>query len=142
MIRRPPRSTRTDTLLPYTTLFRSRRSAPNRTRLTKTSSLRGAEGDAAISSHRPDCKADSWRLLPPAFAGVAMTAGQLPRLELGLEPQAGAPEEEGGNQPEPRRAIEAVTHAFLSIGGRPDRKSVVEGKSVSGRVDIGGRRII
>src|SRR3546814_5599469 len=62
--------------------------------------------------------ADSWRLLPPAFAGVAMTAGQLPRLELGLEPQAGAPEEEGGNQPEPRRAIEDVPHAFLSIGGR------------------------
>src|SRR3546814_2383155 len=27
MIRRPPRSTRTDTLSPYTTLFRSRRSA-------------------------------------------------------------------------------------------------------------------
>src|SRR3546814_6765022 len=27
MIRRPPRSTRTDTLLPYTTLFRSHRSA-------------------------------------------------------------------------------------------------------------------
>src|SRR3546814_8462442 len=29
MIRRPPRSTRTDTLFPYTTLFRSR-SSPNR----------------------------------------------------------------------------------------------------------------
>src|SRR3546814_7703215 len=28
MIRRPPRSTRTDTLFPYTTLFRSARSAP------------------------------------------------------------------------------------------------------------------
>src|SRR3546814_8070429 len=28
MIRRPPRSTRTDTLLPYTTLFRSRRPPP------------------------------------------------------------------------------------------------------------------
>src|SRR3546814_1314551 len=27
MIRRPPRSTRTDTLFPYTTLFRSKRSA-------------------------------------------------------------------------------------------------------------------
>src|SRR3546814_5176548 len=27
MIRRPPRSTRTDTLFPYTTLFRSRRAA-------------------------------------------------------------------------------------------------------------------
>src|SRR3546814_19712356 len=28
MIRRPPRSTRTDTLLPYTTLFRSRADGP------------------------------------------------------------------------------------------------------------------
>src|SRR3546814_8411546 len=28
MIRRPPRSTRTDTLFPYTTLFRSRAAAP------------------------------------------------------------------------------------------------------------------
>src|SRR3546814_14492887 len=30
MIRRPPRSTRTDTLFPYTTLFRSRPRAPPR----------------------------------------------------------------------------------------------------------------
>src|SRR3546814_10800393 len=30
MIRRPPRSTRTDTLFPYTTLFRSRRRALDR----------------------------------------------------------------------------------------------------------------
>src|SRR3546814_9455427 len=32
MIRRPPRSTRTDTLVPYTTLFRSRRVAHGRSR--------------------------------------------------------------------------------------------------------------
>src|SRR3546814_4775001 len=32
MIRRPPRSTRTDTLFPYTTLFRSRRTRPARQR--------------------------------------------------------------------------------------------------------------
>src|SRR3546814_5807369 len=31
MIRRPPRSTRTDTLFPYTTLFRSRSIKPTRT---------------------------------------------------------------------------------------------------------------
>src|SRR3546814_15651278 len=31
MIRRPPRSTRTDTLFPYTTLFRSLRRAPTET---------------------------------------------------------------------------------------------------------------
>src|SRR3546814_19760734 len=30
MIRRPPRSTRTDTLFPYTTLFRSSRASPAR----------------------------------------------------------------------------------------------------------------
>src|SRR3546814_3220314 len=30
MIRRPPRSTRTDTLFPYTTLFRSRNTPPRR----------------------------------------------------------------------------------------------------------------
>src|SRR3546814_10062126 len=30
MIRRPPRSTRTDTLFPYTTLFRSRRRPPRK----------------------------------------------------------------------------------------------------------------
>src|SRR3546814_5547338 len=32
MIRRPPRSTRTDTLFPYTTLFRSAAAAPDRVR--------------------------------------------------------------------------------------------------------------
>src|SRR3546814_20567122 len=34
MIRRPPRSTRTDTLFPYTTLFRSQRPCPTRYRRT------------------------------------------------------------------------------------------------------------
>src|SRR3546814_6865874 len=33
MIRRPPRSTRTDTLVPYTTLFRSHRDGPDDTDL-------------------------------------------------------------------------------------------------------------
>src|SRR3546814_12320832 len=33
MIRRPPRSTRTDTLFPYTTLFRSRRALHGRVKL-------------------------------------------------------------------------------------------------------------
>src|SRR3546814_2705181 len=39
MIRRPPRSTRTDTLFPYTTLFRSRRGRPR--------------GDAGVEHARP-----------------------------------------------------------------------------------------
>src|SRR3546814_14188826 len=51
------------------------------------SSLRGAEGDATISSYRPCPKVDSWRLLPPAFAGVTMTkrirASYRPRVPSG-----------------------------------------------------------
>src|SRR3546814_14261795 len=39
MIRRPPRSTRTDTLLPYTTLFRSRSNLVARASLARYSTL-------------------------------------------------------------------------------------------------------
>src|SRR3546814_10517278 len=39
MIRRPPRSTRTDTLFPYTTLFRSLVVAPDRDRSGASNSL-------------------------------------------------------------------------------------------------------
>src|SRR3546814_1168258 len=42
MIRRPPRSTRTDTLFPYTTLFRSRRMA----RVVAQLEIRLVEADA------------------------------------------------------------------------------------------------
>src|SRR3546814_11565219 len=44
MIRRPPRSTRTDTLFPYTTLFRSRRASTSRT------------GDFGRAEGRPDTR--------------------------------------------------------------------------------------
>src|SRR3546814_13431195 len=75
MIRRPPRSTRTDTLLPYTTLFRSRtvdadkllageaeRRAPYRSfgaRLVGPISVYGGDGGAfeqgGIDAHRFLC---------------------------------------------------------------------------------------
>src|SRR3546814_5778352 len=45
MIRRPPRSTRTDTLVPYTTLFRSSRTASSR-----VAEIRAASSTAA-SAH-------------------------------------------------------------------------------------------
>src|SRR3546814_2012642 len=44
MIRRPPRSTRTDTLFPYTTLFRS-----------------GTDADSAQRVRRRKVRADGWR---------------------------------------------------------------------------------
>src|SRR3546814_4361638 len=43
MIRRPPRSTRTDTLFPYTTLFRSARSCRSRTALAAPAARWGRE---------------------------------------------------------------------------------------------------
>src|SRR3546814_7646868 len=55
MIRRPPRSTRTDTLCPYTTLFRSSRSWPSasrsRTELRRGEKLSGL-GNGATGSPR------------------------------------------------------------------------------------------
>src|SRR3546814_16700393 len=38
--------------------------------------------------------------------------------------------------------VELLRHAAANDAGAADRKSVVEGKSVSVRVDLGGRRII
>src|SRR3546814_20133731 len=107
MIRRPPRSTRTDTLFPYTTLFRSawlprRRSARRRSR-------RHAQHRCAGQARnpRPICRPPPWsRPKPPAHNVLRCRAGRRERK------------------------------------GCSDRKSVVSGKSVSVRVDLGGRRII
>src|SRR3546814_10459772 len=62
MIRRPPRSTRTDTLFPYTTLFRSRqRGTQDRTRRRGSAGLarrRSGEGRADRSQLPPRGPAD------------------------------------------------------------------------------------
>src|SRR3546814_1027885 len=51
MIARPPRSTPTDTLLPYTTLFRSQDKRTNLPLSTKTRTA--STGGSAPASHRP-----------------------------------------------------------------------------------------
>src|SRR3546814_13128204 len=58
MIRRPPRSTRTDTLFPYTTLFRSDEAAPRADVLTGVGAhYRGLDPDAPAPA-RPALLAD------------------------------------------------------------------------------------
>src|SRR3546814_11730920 len=113
MIRRPPRSTRTDTLFPYTTLFRS---AGYRSR------------HAAARRWRRG------RFHRPARSGDA-------RAVLFIRPAAF-----GTGQPEPRPARPACRHGASARqgqqGARAERKSVVEGKGVSGRVVHGGSRMI
>src|SRR3546814_18418555 len=97
MIRRPPRSTRTDTLFPYTTLFRSHRI-----------------GEAALDPrfHRVDL------LVLRSIQRIGHPR-RPHRCGIGLSP-----------------GIE------MAILAGEDRKSVVTGKSVSVRVDLGGRSIL
>src|SRR3546814_16322268 len=56
MIRRPPRSTRTDTLFPYTTLFRSVRAAVEE--LNEPALQRDAD-DEERDRHQHDCVAEA-----------------------------------------------------------------------------------
>src|SRR3546814_16621741 len=104
MIRRPPRSTRTDTLFPYTTLFRSRRRGEGRVR---GGGGRGDRARGACSARLRDLQ--HRRRCRPGDRGAG---------------QAGA-------------RLEYLLFAVIS-----DRKSVVSGKSVSVRVDLGGSRSI
>src|SRR3546814_13023451 len=95
MIRRPPRSTRTDTLFPYTTLFRSPRAAPERGQWprkdTEAPSLRSSAVNLAILAIVPAERAGE----DPAAAaeGVerpddAMLAPEAQHREVGEEQAA------------------------------------------------------
>src|SRR3546814_5002250 len=61
MIRRPPRSTRTDTLFPYTTLFRSQAKA-------------GGRVDAALNRRVPVRKAEPAKAVIGCHAGIGRNA--------------------------------------------------------------------
>src|SRR3546814_8745898 len=54
MLRRPPRSTRTDTLFPYTTLFRSRRLQRDGDQQQESADRRGGEGIGDIDRNRDE----------------------------------------------------------------------------------------
>src|SRR3546814_20150056 len=110
MIRRPPRSTRTDTLFPYTSLFRS-----GICRLVFVGAHLGAMGWRGRRS-RPSALLQG---------GGAVGGRDLP---VGFCRSALGPDGLAGTAVEPECA--------------PDRKRVVEGKSVSVSVCRGGRRRI
>src|SRR3546814_18236059 len=116
MIRRPPRSTRTDTLFPYTTLFRSLDAGGRR------------HGDRHGRRRRPH----AGRGQPPRSA-----SGRLRLLtEAGRQVVPGPPRGGPGRLPRPGDG----RRQGPVLNGRRDRKSVVSGKRVSVRVDLGGGR--
>src|SRR3546814_18571164 len=150
MIRRPPRSTRTDTLFPYTTLFRSRKdrlrspvadrvSGDGRTRWAEIINLQGRRS-ARSDGERP------WRRPSPDRAGrTEAVEGVCPLCERhaplaqgrdGLWRRGPEAQEAARRRGAAGSRTAQILHGLCGV----DRESVVEGKRVSVRVDLGGRR--
>src|SRR3546814_15041495 len=143
MIRRPPRSTRTDTLFPYTTLFRS-----------SGYSVGQADQGCSYPSQQIDRQDDH----PVA----SREEEEVSHGSLGLEGSFRGPPspQESRNGPgrqqlcayqdlvaqvhQPAAVRRAYLHRLLrpQVRAGVDRKSVVSGKSMSVRVDLGGSRIL
>src|SRR3546814_12797411 len=125
MIRRPPRSTRTDTLFPYATLFRS---VDDR----GAAALLEREDVAAFRAQREDEAAADRPVFARLGTGAAIfdVAAQSRDILAEHQPGAGA---------RAQQAVEAVVAQRIA-NRRGDRKSVVWGKRVSVRVGRGGRR--
>src|SRR3546814_15159928 len=86
MIRRPPRSTLTDTLFPYTTLFRSDRGAPNAGVRDATTCQRAAPRKARTAPAMPATGSSRWIHFRREFIGLHAQAelpirGQQPRVD-------------------------------------------------------------
>src|SRR3546814_13996366 len=113
MIRQPPRSTRTDTLFPYTTLFRS-------ARCRSIALIKSDQRELRVSAGPPG---ERRRYQHPI---ILQRVGLLVRVPYDADDPPG----------ERTASIEWTRQVHR------DRKSVVSGKSVSVRVDLGGRSII
>src|SRR3546814_16021693 len=122
MIRRPPRSTRTDTLFPYTTLFRSLRKKAG-PRIKSGVTLEQCQL-LAISFHHQQAT--------PITAKAPATEPPIPAHPLSPLAARHSPGIPGNRRARPRRQPARASRQ------RPDRKSVAEGKSGSERVNLGG----
>src|SRR3546814_6337787 len=80
MIRRPPRSTRTDTLFPYTTLFRS---AHTRVQFAVGDVLRGRVGVVGFEHQRGLVAAGGEVAVEAVDAGVEFAVGVPANVEVG-----------------------------------------------------------
>src|SRR3546814_18743459 len=121
MIRRPPRSTRTDTLLPYTTLFRS---------LLGEDARRVQPVFVTVDPERdtPQAMARYVAAFHPAIVGLTGPPEQIEAVAKAYRAYYAQVPLEGGDY--------TLEHSSL------DRKSVLSGKRVSISVALGGRRVI
>src|SRR3546814_2262059 len=171
MVRQPPRATRTDTLFPYTTLFRSwsrparRRSAPANGHgpARPAAGRRGGTGRGSwnrgpkvAGCHGQERSRDAIPVLRGRKSGGAKRTARIGRREPATEDGHAYRHRRGrsrrrlpGRASGPGRDRCGAAGARAASGGigRPradggDRKSVVWGKSVSVRVELGGLRLI
>src|SRR3546814_13757267 len=143
MIRRPPRTTRTDTLLPYTTLFRSRprragpraAGSPDR-RLRRLAVFRFADEspDPADAAGRPRAAAAGPAGIPRPRRPLRRGDPRLLRLQLHSRPcRAGRLLRGAGRASPPRRSDAAAPAAprpadTRGAGRRTEWKRVGEGR--------------
>src|SRR3546814_14809282 len=127
MIRRPPRSTRTDTLFPYTTLFRSARDYSDRQeKLLGSIREVGKTGDITLILEAER------RLLRNKMRFYSNSTGQRGSLKSALQEL---------DQAEKMLPLVKDSSLYIAVdASHAERKNVVEGKSGSVRVDLGGRR--
>src|SRR3546814_20105171 len=128
MIRRPPRSTRTDTLFPYTTLFRSKAhlvAVEHRTRHDLRRQRR--------QFHRRQFLIEDVEIDALALAGGAVTAGPLERAAARLEqacavafePQTGARELISERGIEPAGRCRGTPDTVMSDSARRFQRLVI-----------------
>src|SRR3546814_20092156 len=130
MIRRPPRSTRTDTLFPYTTLFRSRLrlERPGRYRLSAASSpILWARRAASTRWSTSRCRSPTGRACRVAIARALPKDAPVLILDEATSHLAAV------NEQALRRALDPLQDE------RPIRTGVESGKRVYVRVASGGR---
>src|SRR3546814_8039553 len=152
MIRRPPRSTRTDTLFPYTTLFRSRLWHAGREEVIGSVSdafdsfddtIEGNSGPISRTIGSGPIDFINW-LLPLQRLLIGTEGAEISARSSSLDEQL-TPTNFGlkttSTYGSAAVAAVAVDDSGLYVQ-QGDRQSVVSGKSVSVRVDLGGRRII
>src|SRR3546814_14291137 len=119
MRRHPPRSTRTDTLFPYTALFRSGTGQAIKV------AQRG-DADVLFVHHKPS----ELKFVKEGFGVQRHDVMYNDFVVVGPK-----------SDPAGIKGVKDVVAAFDKIAAA-DRKSVVSGKGVSVRVDRGGRRVI
>src|SRR3546814_17264341 len=122
MIRVRPRSTSTDTLVPYTTLFR----APPQAYNDPSPHVRAGRLKPRVPCPCPACSHGP--SAPPTLRRALRARAALPALPLARERVSARAPHPASNDP--------------STAPRPNRTGVVSGNSVLVRVDLGGGRLL